>query len=224
MVNLLEPKCLVCGTNNNTTVEKIDSSELSKLYQNEFGEVPIQVLETRQEFNLQNCLSCDLQYFLPIFVGDEDFYNWISAQNLYAPNRWEFDFVLSSFDSKQRILDIGAGSGTFALKALALGHEVVAMDYSESSRSYLRGLGISVVSDYDELEKIGFQPTLISSFQVLEHLVNPVEFLKQIHSKFPMARVAVSVPNRNRARFRKEVFDYPPHHLTRWNEKAIKEC
>ncbi|CAB4751851.1 unannotated protein [freshwater metagenome] len=224
MENLKEAHCLLCGSKSYTALEKIDSSELSRLYQTEFTTVPSQVTESKQVFELQNCLFCDLQFFLPIFVGNEEFYNWISAQNLYAPNRWEFDFVLSLLDTKQRILDVGAGSGTFALKALAQGHEVIAMDYSENARNYLTKLGIKVVADFAELKRLDFEPSLVTSFQVFEHLVNPTESLEQIHLNFPKARVAVSVPNRDRTRFRKEVFDFPPHHLTRWNEKALREC
>lgn len=67
---------------------------------------------------------------------------------------------------------------------------------------------------------------LVCFYHVLEHLENPAEFLANIKKILnPGGYIAFSFPNPHRldlTLLKREKWDYPPHHLTRWNEKSTE--
>jgi SAM-dependent methyltransferase len=82
--------------------------------------------------------------------------------------------------SDQRILEIGCSSG-FMLSALRdRGVDVYGLDPSEGFIDYVRSKGIQVYSSLDELREdrdLAFD--LVIHYYVLEHIGDPVEFIKQ---------------------------------------------
>ncbi|MFZ8805670.1 MAG: methyltransferase domain-containing protein [Candidatus Calescibacterium sp.] len=66
---------------------------------------------------------------------------------------------------------------------------------------------------------------LIFLFHTLEHLENPREFITKIKEQLnDGGALIISVPNPRRITkiiFKKEAWDYPPYHLTRWDENSL---
>jgi len=124
-----------------------------------------------------------------------------------------------------RVLDIGCGSGAFLAALRDFGFTPVGMDVAQRPLEVLRTFGYEVyqgiVNDYPDAAP---KPDVVTFFEVLEHLSNPVGFLKEIHQRFPNAAIVFSVPSPKRVGLLhgRELFDYPPHHFTRWTSSSIQ--
>ena len=69
-----------------------------------------------------------------------------------------------------------------------------------------------------------WEPSVITMFEVLEHLPDPAEFLAEIRQRFSTSTFILSVPSPRRwtkAGNHRDAADYPPNHLTRWNSAEL---
>jgi 2-polyprenyl-3-methyl-5-hydroxy-6-metoxy-1,4-benzoquinol methylase len=102
-----------------------------------------------------------------------------------------------------RILEVGCGSGFMLYPLMADGHQCVAVEPSGVFSDYVRGRGLSchralsdIVAAGDAAE--GFD--LILHYYVLEHVADPVGFLRsQLALLRPGGRIVFEVPNANDA-------------------------
>ena len=82
------------------------------------------------------------------------------------------------------VLDFGCGDGNFLRTASLLGFEAVGIDFSESRQTRNRSLGaVQLYSNLLELEEqrsAGEWFDVITLFQVLEHLAEPLTVLKSL--------------------------------------------
>lgn len=97
-----------------------------------------------------------------------------------------YNELLDEFDKFRltgRILDVGTGRGWFLTEAKKLGWEVYATEYSEIAIEKLKERGIKTISG--KLEENSFEKNyfdVITSFEVIEHINNPIEEVKLINS------------------------------------------
>ena len=105
------------------------------------------------------------------------------AEHAHHVSLWPSIAALMPCLKHMRILDAGCGNGFFSRKLAALGHEVTAIDISESGVAKLRdshpNIRGAVRSVYDGVEDLtpngGFD--LVLSSEVIEHLYSPQDFL-----------------------------------------------
>lgn len=97
-----------------------------------------------------------------------------------------YNILLDEFEKYRkvgRILDVGCGRGWFLIEARKRGWEVYGTEYSEKAVELCESAGIKMfqgeldVSNFD-----GIEFDIITSFEVIEHINNPNEDLKKIHS------------------------------------------
>lgn len=92
-----------------------------------------------------------------------------------------------------RIIDFGAGAGTFALPIAALGCDVTAVEPDDLLRNRLEAQQLKVASDIRDLADRSFQYAY--TLNVLEHIPNDVEALRQLHAKLtPGGTLLIYVP------------------------------
>ncbi|HEY2537292.1 MAG TPA: class I SAM-dependent methyltransferase [Solirubrobacteraceae bacterium] len=105
-----------------------------------------------------------------------------------------------------RLIEIGAGTGAFAVSAQKAGFQVSAIEMSERCCRYLREReGIDAICSDRPLEAIAPLPParVIALWHVLEHLPNPAEVLAQVAEKVePGGLLAIAVPNPRSLQFR----------------------
>jgi Methyltransferase domain len=121
-------------------------------------------------------------------------------------------------------VDIGFGAGWFLGALRALGLQPYGLEVADSPVDLLREKGFAVAKSTDG--KFPSQwpvPALITVFEVLEHLEQPLEFLVQMCRQHPGADLMLSVPDEHRWFLLggREAHDYPPNHLTRWSAAAL---
>lgn len=128
-----------------------------------------------------------------------------------------------------KLLDVGCSTGFFMLIARKWGFEVYGIEASEKAVKIAREkfkLNVAKANTFAELPEEFKKPyDLITAFEVLEHLVSPIDFLSEAFSLLNDRGILIlSCPPfykfENTARgYRKYKWwynDYPPHHVTRW--------
>jgi SAM-dependent methyltransferase len=162
--------------------------------------------KTHQEFAGKGYLEDQREFFDKLVTQD-----WEAYQDPYwdRTRALEVRELLQRVPSLRRILDVGCGCGYHdQLMARSPGVEaVVGIDYSacsieQAERHYphpnVRRL-VGDLADHSLSEELGLFD-VVTSFQVLEHLSNPLEFLRGCARLVaPGGRVVIVMPNRLRA-------------------------
>ena len=121
-------------------------------------------------------------------------------------------------------VDIGFGAGWFLGALKACGFLARGLEVADSPVGALQEKGFAVAKSAEaEFPPDWPRPALITAFEVLEHLENPVEFLAHMCRRHPQADLMLSVPDERRWFLLggREAHDYPPNHLTRWSAVAL---
>jgi spore maturation protein CgeB len=129
-----------------------------------------------------------------------------------------------------KLLEIGCGSGTFLVSAKAHGWEVEGFDLSsEIIEATIRIHGLRVSQgNIDTLDLKRNSYKAIVAWEVLEHLINPREYLRHIKEllKTDGGVFACSVPNHSTktTRFVNKLgpASVPPIHLNFWDCKSFR--
>jgi len=94
---------------------------------------------------------------------------------------------------KLKFFDFGMGWGRWCLIAKAFGCDVYGNELSDTKITYVKGLGIKVIT-YNKIPK--FQFDFINTEQVFEHIPNPLETLQHlIKSLNRYGLIKISVPD-----------------------------
>ena len=152
----------------------------------------------------------------------------LKEAKLCANFRQALEF-LGMVPPKGKFLDVGCGTGVFSKLVEKLGFEVYALDPATEAIRYAQekfGLKNIVAGTIDDIPLDWQQLEFITAFEVLEHLEQPRQLAKKIYQLLaPGGYFMMSVPNRDRLGIklgRREEWDYPPSHLTRWSKEALK--
>jgi len=187
------------------------------------------------DFVLYLCNNCISEFWEPRIAPDK---KWYQTRNPHRFISFEGGKIYRGYhkkflkDNKQingkKILDLGCGSGEFLANINKIGADVWGVDLDEDAinigKKYFGLKNVFSASFEDFFKKInGKKFDIITAFEVLEHLEDPsmlLYLIKDSLNKF--GRVVISVPSRERFFVNNNSWDFPPHHLNRWNGKALK--
>jgi SAM-dependent methyltransferase len=176
------------------------------------------------EILLYRCQASQVDFFLPPeAAGTPEFYEELRKFDwYYLAGKWEFNEALRDLAGRQRILEVGSGTGFFVEMAgrELKGAKVQGIEFNENAVSQAREKELPVVQmDLDELGRRGETFDAVCGFQVLEHVHHPRELLAaMVQILEPGGVLVLSVPNRDSfLRHQYNLLDMPPHHMTRWN-------
>jgi SAM-dependent methyltransferase len=205
-------------------------------------------IETFGRFAWLRCSECTLEFCDPLEYdrknydrayrdGGVDYYvpstDWLKQAGSELP---EAKWMLSSAQAEAlawieshypaaSILDIGCGPGWFLARARQRGFQMMGVEVGSAPVRLLRERGFRVECGSVEAVPEGWKPEVVTLFEVLEHLPDPVAVLSQIRERFPNACFILSVPSPRRwtkLGNHRDVADYPPNHLTRWNPDSLR--
>jgi SAM-dependent methyltransferase len=95
-------------------------------------------------------------------------------------NRYLVDLILDHGQVGRRVVDFGAGAGTFAERVAALGLEVTAVEPDDHLRGLLAERGIRAVAAVADLADRSFDYAY--TLNVLEHIEDDVAALRDLHA------------------------------------------
>ena len=189
---------------------------------------------TTPGYEICRCRTCEVIFSDPMKCPGSEWYEKSEWYNfgLSHPTtdlRWyENVFLREPFhDGKGLLLNIGCGKNTFLKLLKDRGYKVWAVDFNKDAVNFTQdvlGINNAFAMDAREFARTyrgeGFD--IIVSFEVLEHLDDPMGFVQLLQQILkPGGFMVISVPNRNRWRPHKDQWDYPPHHLTRWSAPSL---
>ena len=188
------------------------------------------------KYSLYQCSECYVQFWLPQTMARRDWYeregNPYQIRDLVRLkiSRGYHKFFLKrykSFSKNTKILDLGCGTGEFLAELEKRNCEVWGIDFDREAIKIARqrfGLKNIYSLSFEEFFQKRNLPKfdIITFFEVLEHLDKPLEFILSVKRLLnPGGKIIFSAPCRERMLLNLNRWDFPPHHLTRWNEKAI---
>lgn len=181
-----------------------------------------------------------LKFYSPSIVGEGSLYQKLSENKwYYTKDRWEFSVVREKINGLKNILEFGAGDGYFLEKLPRL--DKYAVEINVDSIEKLKNKGVKVFPNIEEMHSSfkGTQFDAVVSFQVLEHIINPLETLsKLINITKVNGSIFISVPTSESIYFisyfskkstyyddykKMQLLNMPPHHQSIWSHKTFKK-
>jgi SAM-dependent methyltransferase len=201
----------------------------------EFGFI-MDFLKEKYCYSLFQCSECGVQFWEPrknpgeAWYQDRNPYEIINlvGHKVYRGYHKKFIERSKKLPKGLKILDIGCGAGEFIAELEKLGFEVFGIDFDKKAVQIAKnnfGLKNIFPESLDEfLERKDFEKfDIITFFEVLEHMDNPVTFIENLQKALkPDGKIIFSVPSRERFLVNSNKWDFPPHHFTRWEKKSIE--
>ena len=212
-------QCTLCRGTDYVSVRYCTSADVVHRYYERL-KIDVSNYFVEPKFTLTQCCNCDLQSYFPSQCGDDSFYRQLqTSPQYYEENKPEFCFareILQKIKPK-KILEIGCGVGHF-LRSVNRAYIVAGSETNSNAVAILQNDGIlldTVDSKYD----------FILAFQVLEHVFDVRQFLKETVDKLEIGgHLLLTVPNPEGEYLQEvdDVLDYPPHHMTRWSMRSLE--
>lgn len=209
---------------NPTTSEvlgKISAAQLVRIWRSKFG-LDVKRFFSSSEVLLEPVSPYGYYRFRPAEPGDTVFYSQLMRRMGYeAAEKAEFREAAREIGPRDEVLDIGCGTGNFSVTCPGIYRGI---DTSPTAVEDGAKMGRNVNCAYVENE----QPDtydVVTLFQVLEHVADPVSFLKScVACLRPGGRLIVSTPNMNGIMgwVANDILNYPPHHMSWWSPLSLQ--
>lgn len=204
-------------------VQKIPVKDIEKLYN---SRKKISVLDEFEGDYIYLVREEDIgfEFFYPFKAGSVQFYKDFYRDVDYQQAKQEYDFASKYIDANNRVLDVGCGAGVFAKyipQAKFIGLELTKTSVEKAQK---KGLEVyhQTLEEYYHNDQQKFD--VVTSFQVLEHVYDPMEFVKNCLKQLKEEGILIlSVPNNDGYKYL-EVNSHtniPPHHISRWSLKTF---
>ena len=231
--------CPACGSDKfGSTNEIVDIDGLMKRWSNHGVVFDANILkryssEKLGPIFLYRCKSCGFGQYLPIVVGDSDFYAAIGKVEYYTEDKWEFSRSLQLIRNEGAcsVIDVGCGSGLFLdqLRAAMPSIKATGLEINESAAAQARSRGHHVEildwsSDNFAIDSVP-KADLVVCHQVLEHVGDSVRFLEAIRAMLTDKGLAIISTPDSAGLVGTQIdalTEQPPHHVTKWTEQAFR--
>ena len=222
MIEICKNSCTICGKNQSIFLFKKQSQDLDA-----------------DSISLYRCIDCN-----SIFLGNYNLeyeaemyeyyklYQGKSAEVLFNPlTTLSYHKVLDLFaehTSGKSILDVGCGKGDFVYAGVKAGWNVSGIELSQEAVDIAQKFLLPVTKvDFFSSEIRPASYDVVTMFEVLEHLPDPVNFLvRAAEIVKPGGLIYLTTPNYNSFDRRIQGISWPVihrEHLTYFNPQILKE-
>jgi SAM-dependent methyltransferase len=187
-----------------------------------------------------NCTSCDVRYQYPALTPEEEarFYNaefegfmsgrsgvaggWLGAESHIKANASTVErrmkYLLQNIQKSSHILEVGCSSGFMLFPLQAKGHICTGIEPSGFFSEYVKSKGVTVYPSTEDLlaqnSEVRFD--VVTHFFVLEHIAEPLEFLKtQLSLLKKGGKIIFEIPNVADALY--TIYDIPAFERFYWS-------
>ncbi len=165
-----------------------------------------------------------------VYVDCASRLNLLSSHRLRDYHIKAMQYLKMLLNSHNKLLDVGCAEGTFIKAMEDLGFDVYGCDIAEEPIKFAKQfyhLKNVLASTPEELPKEWRDFEIITCFEVLEHVENPLCFLQSIFNLLkPGGFLFLSVPHYELLTLKRRrggaEWDRPPEHLTRWPKETLR--
>jgi SAM-dependent methyltransferase len=204
----------------------IPSSQLVEAYKQAFGYDASHCFNGVPVVGLYQCDTGFSFYYPFSVVGDESLYRCLEKFDWnYKEDKWEHEAALPYILAGDNVLDVGCGEGNFLCKVRGKDAQVSGIELNRKAAEIARSKGLCIHEELLELHQPPRPYDVITSFQVLEHVVDPTALIRAcIRLLRPGGILVIGVPNNDSfLRFAPENYlNNPPHHMGLWNRKSLR--
>lgn len=230
------PTCLLCDSPNCEPGRSLTLGQLLtgwKAHGVEFSAEAWPYPDDSRAVEVWKCGSCGFEFSDPALAGNAQFYVELQkhgADTYYPKDSLEFHRAIHF--AKERglstVLDVGCGAGAFLNLAKAAGMKTHGVELNPEGAKVARAAGHHIYDSLlGDLLATGTMPKfdLVTSWQVLEHVSAPVQFLKecgQFVRKGGFLGIAVPCEKTMRWICPYDPHGWPPHHVSRWRLEDLE--
>lgn len=232
-----KPISPITGSDDVSLEQIIDVESLVKLYKSNYDlDVTYLIEDNVDNIARYKCNESGYRFYEPSnIVGDSAFYKKLQENDwYYMASKWEFDEAIRHIPSIPNIsiLEIGSAKGDFlnAVKRKHASSNMVGLELNQEAASEARCRGFNVlVQSTSEHAKVNLHHyDVIASFQVMEHIPNPMDFLNDSMKMLkPGGKLIIGVPD-NSIRAYPSILvkpdadlNMPPHHQGLWDISSL---
>lgn len=214
-------RCVLCGGLAHV-LEAVSAKAIQHGYRKALG---VTVELGSPTFHLSQCEVCELKFFSPREMGDQNLYEKLAGLDwYYLDEKWEYQQATRYIESRDAVLEVGCGPGAFA--EYVGKDRFVGLELNESAVERGRGKGLRIESSLvDEYSRRGARFNSVVGFQVLEHAADPRAFLEGcLGCLEPDGTLILAVPSDDSfvGSAVNNWLNMPPHHATRWSDRTLK--
>lgn len=174
--------CILCNSEETNIIESLRAQDLISLYKRAFGINVENILNC--DLNYYCCKNCDLRFFAlkdgKFPTGDDNFYNTLNKLEwYYMSEKNEYHYAKNFIDTSSKILEVGCGRAAFT-RFISNKENYTGLEFSSDAKTMAAKDNINIenisIEEFAKNNKGKFD--IACSFQVLEHVANPHNFIK----------------------------------------------
>ncbi len=214
--------CPLCHCSSTSLLETLSGNELNNLYARSVG---VQNALKANQLEYRECLNCNLRFFWPMETGSETLYEQLQAFDwYYMVDKDEYKIAMRHIPKEGSALEVGSGKAAFA--SLVGVERYTGLEFNDKAIEKAGLVGITLIKESveDHAKRNLHQYDSVVSFQVLEHVSAPAEFIKGcVDCLKPGGTLILAVPSRDgfAGGAINNYLDMPPHHVSHWSELTM---
>jgi 2-polyprenyl-3-methyl-5-hydroxy-6-metoxy-1,4-benzoquinol methylase len=220
--------CLLCGTPASSLKRTFEVNQILGQWASQLDIDVSGEFNGVSHFQLHRCVCCTLRFFQPNSIaGSAALYEKLEKFDwYYMRDKWEHEVALEDLEACENGVEVGCGFGDFVarvIKEKGISFEGCEQNPSAVKVAQARGIPVRLDTSQGLASSRPAAYSAVCSFQVLEHLNQPAEFLNSACSLLrPGGKLMLGLPNAESfLRHQYNILDMPPHHMTRWTAEVL---
>ncbi len=215
--------CPLCGSTSEDSIAPFNSYEMARCRDCSFVYTVLRRIPREQ--------------YEEVYSGEADYREMVEVAEKTARGDWGFRQLrwfkrkalrwIEAERPNSRLADVGTGPGTFLLVAKQRGFEVKGVEPTKLAAEKARSLGVDmfngVVEDFAAHQDEEFD--VVTSFEVMEHVPDPISMLRSIRSILkPNGIFVFSVPNLDDPYCLRQTLpvNIPPIHINFFKRQSMR--